>query len=76
MSCLDSPRVSNEYVDEMRLRYGEGSNAWRVRVEGLFPEADDDTVIGLELVTSAQNRDITHDREAAPVWGLDVARFG
>ena len=33
-------------------------------------------MIGLELVTSLQNREIKPDREAAQVWGLDVARFG
>lgn len=76
VSCVDSPRVSKEYVEEMKQRYGEESNAFRVRVLGEFPLSDDDTVIPIDLVVSAQNRDI-EIRPGAPVtWGLDVARFG
>jgi len=76
VSCVDSPRVSEEYVDEMKVRYGEDSNAYRVRVLGEFPLADDDTAIPLELVESAQHREIEIDKDVNVVWGLDVARFG
>jgi len=37
VNCTDSPRVSEAYVDEMRSRYGEESNAFRIRVLGEFP---------------------------------------
>lgn len=76
VSCLDSPRVSEDYVREMSSRYGEGSNAYRVRVLGEFPVADDDTLIGLELAQSALDRDVAQNTNAPIVWGLDVARFG
>jgi phage terminase large subunit len=76
VSCVDSPRVSKEYVEEMAHRYGEDSNAFRVRVLGEFPKSDDDTVISLELVESAINRDVETNPLAPTVWGLDVARFG
>jgi len=75
-SCVDSPLVSDEFVDEMRLRYGEESNAYRIRVLGEFPLADDDTIIPFHLVESAVNRDVMSDEDAGVVWGLDVARFG
>lgn len=75
-SCVDSPLVSEEFVDEMRLRYGEDSNAFRIRVLGEFPLADDDTIIPFHLVESAMHRDIETDEVATSVWGLDVARFG
>ena len=75
-SCIDSPLVSDEFVDEMRLRYGEESNAFRIRVLGEFPQADDDTIIPFHLVEAATQRDIELDEEAGIVWGLDVARFG
>jgi len=75
-SCVDSPLVSDEFVDEMRLRYGEESNAFRIRVLGEFPQADDDTIIPFHLVEAATQRDIELDEEAGTVWGLDVARFG
>ena len=76
VSCVDSPRVSPEYVDEMKKRYGEESNAYYVRVLGEFPRKDDDTAIPLELVESAQTRDVIVDDDVAIIWGLDVARFG
>ena len=73
---MESPLVSNEFVDEMRLRYGEDSNAFRIRVLGEFPMADDDTIIPFHLLEAATNRDIVLDDGAGIIWGLDVARFG
>jgi len=75
-SCEDSPLVSDEFVDEMRLRYGEESNAFRVRVLGQFPLSDDNTIIPFHLVEAAQHRDIVVSEDTQVVWGLDVARFG
>jgi hypothetical protein len=76
VSCTNSPRVSADYVRDMAERYGENSNAFRIRVLGEFPLADDDTVIPMELIESATMRDITPNPDAPEVWGLDVARFG
>jgi hypothetical protein len=76
VSCLDSPRVSDDYVNEMKSRYGEGSNAYRVRVLGEFPLADDDTLISLELAQAALDRDVIQNPDAPILWGVDVARFG
>jgi phage terminase large subunit len=76
VSCVDSDLVSAEYVDEMKVRYGEESNAYRVRVLGDFPARDDDTAIPLELVESAQNREVEVTPDEPIIWGLDVARFG
>jgi phage terminase large subunit len=75
-SCEDSPLVSDEFVDEMRLRYGEESNAFRVRVLGQFPLSDDNTIIPFHLVEAAQHRDVVVADDTDVVWGLDVARFG
>jgi hypothetical protein len=68
--------VSDEFVEEMRERYGEESNAFRIRVLGEFPMADDDTIIPFHLAQSATHRDIEMTPDIKPVWGLDVARFG
>ncbi|MEN6642566.1 MAG: hypothetical protein ABFE08_08980 [Armatimonadia bacterium] len=76
ISCFDSPRVSADYIQDMKTRYGEESNAFRIRVLGEFPLADDDTVIPMELIESALHRDIVESPWAPEVWGLDVARFG
>jgi phage terminase large subunit len=76
ISCEESARVSEEYIEECRIRYGEESNTYRVRVLGEFPRGDDDTVIPLELVSDAVSRDVEPTQFGPSVWGLDVARFG
>ena len=75
-SCVDSPLVSEEFVDEMRMRYGEESNAFRIRVLGEFPMADDDTIIPFHLVESAMHRDLETTPDLKPIWAIDPARFG
>ena len=75
-SCVESPLVSDEFVDEMRERYGEESNAFRIRVLGEFPLADDDTIIPFHLVDAAMGRDIEVDSDRRPIWAVDPARFG
>lgn len=76
VSHEDSERVTDDFVEDVRRRYGENSNAFRVRCLGLFPKADDDTIIPFELVESAKQREITRVPGLQSVWGLDVARFG
>ena len=76
VSCIDSARVSKEYVEDMKSRYGEESNAYRIRVLGEFPKSDDDTIIPMDLLESAKHRDTRAYEDAPIVWGLDVARFG
>lgn len=76
VSCFDSQRVSPEFIREVAEAYGEESNAYRVRVLGEFPTADDDTVIGLGIVEAAMSRNIVPSPKTPVVWGLDVARMG
>lgn len=73
-----SARVPESFVKMMAARYGEESNAYRVRVLGEFPRSDLDTVIPYELVASAKEREIAMIRGAMvrEVWGLDVAWKG
>jgi hypothetical protein len=74
VSCLDVPRAQG-HIEDIKAKYGENSNAWRVRVLGEFPTTDDETVIPLELVLSAVGRNVS-PLEYYPTWGVDVARFG
>jgi hypothetical protein len=76
VSCSDADTVRKDFVDEMAEQYGEDSNAYRVRVLGEFPQADDDTIIPLHLVEAAMSRDVEPIQGVRPVWGLDVARYG
>lgn len=57
-------------------QYGEDSTVSRVEVMGQFPKADDDTVIPMDLINSAIDRDVTLAASEPILWGLDVARFG
>lgn len=75
ISCENHPRVSQDFVRQVAAQYGEKSNAYRVRVLGEFPLADDDTVIPLELAEAALHRDV-QPTNTIPIWGLDCARFG
>jgi hypothetical protein len=76
VSGIDSPRVTRDYVDETVRRYGLDSNAYRIRILGEFPTADDDTLIPAELVDAAMTRDVVLDPTVPAIWGVDVARFG
>ena len=74
-SSLDSPLVDALYPEKMAKRYGEDSSVYRVRVLGEFPEASDNTVIPMNLVESALDRDVKYDG-SEPIAGLDIARGG
>ncbi len=76
VSCEDSSRVSREWIEEMRVKYGERSNPYRVRVLGEFPLADDNTIIPYEYVASSLGRDVEVLKTTPRVWGLDVGRGG
>ena len=76
ISYKDSPRVSDDFAEDIARQHGRDSNVFRIRCLGEFPTSDDDTVIPYEYVKSAQNRDIDTSHRQKRVWGLDVARFG
>lgn len=76
VSCVDSPLVSEDFLRDMAQRYGELSNAYRVRVLGEFPTVDDESYIPRGLVEEAFERDVEPYSGSMSVWGLDVARFG
>jgi phage terminase large subunit len=76
VSSQDSTQVGPKFIEDMKVKYGEDSNIFRVRVLGEWPEADDDVVIPLHLLQSAATRDQVAADTTPVVWGLDVARFG
>lgn len=55
VNCLDLPRAQG-HIEDIKAKYGEGSNADRVRVIGEFPTSEDEIVIPLELVLGAVGR--------------------
>tara|TARA_R100000655_G_scaffold21660_2_gene44210 strand:+ start:34 stop:1431 length:1398 start_codon:yes stop_codon:yes gene_type:complete len=76
VSCEDNPLVSEDFMRDMAQRYGDASNAYRVRVLGEFPTIDDESYISMGLVEEAFERDVEPYSGSMSVWGLDVARFG
>lgn len=75
VSALDTPRVGQALIDEAYERYGEDSNAFRVRVLGEFPLADEDAIIPFELTEPALTRYVLPTM-TQPIWGVDPAGLG
>ena len=71
----ESPLVSQQYIADMRQKYGVDSPIYQIRVKGNFASATDG-VIPLHLCIAAQTRDVKPLADAPEIWGLDVARFG
>jgi hypothetical protein len=76
VSCLDNRLVATDFINQIKSTYGEGSNAYRVRVLGEFALRDDDSLIAADLVDSAMSRDVVINTAEPIVYGVDVARFG
>jgi phage terminase large subunit len=75
ISCVGHPRIPLDFIQQVIETYGEESNAYRVRVLGEFPLADDDAFIPYEHMETALNRDVK-PMLVKPAWGLDCARKG
>lgn len=71
----ESPRVSREYIENSKAKYGEDSDFYRIRIKGEFPLASDDTLIRLCDIEAAIDRDIA-DNSTEKIAGLDIARYG
>lgn len=83
VSCLDSARVSPEWIEARRLQWGENNPVYQARVLGNFPDEGEDSLIPLSWVEAA----IVDDENDMPKLaaksddktiqlGCDVARFG
>ena len=75
VSCLDSERVTEDYIEDMKIRYGEDTNPWRIRVLGEFPFEDEDTIVPRDLIEDSINRDVKVI-QGPVVMGVDIARRG
>lgn len=66
--------ISETWINERRHRWGVGSPLWQSKVEGLFPEISDDTLITPAMIRKAFNCDLPGLEKGA--FALDVARMG
>lgn len=72
VSCEDSPRVTKEYIDDMRTEHGENSYEFKVRVLGEFHLEESGVIIPINWVRDAIERDIGSNSDYE-VWGFDVS---
>lgn len=72
----ESENVSPEHIEKIRKTHGEESPEYRVNVLGLPPEQTPDTLIPQEWVDNAMDRDITPDKKALRIMGVDPSRQG
>lgn len=48
--------ITHEWVEDMRLKYGEDSDFWRVHVMGQFPKSGSDVIIPMDWIEQAYER--------------------
>lgn len=72
----DSPLCAPDYRATLVAKFGEGSNVVRVRADGEFPEADDETLIPLAHCEAALTRARPEVGSGPRRLGVDVARMG
>jgi hypothetical protein len=70
VSCLDVPRAQG-HIPDIKAKYGENSNAWRVRVLGQFPTADDETTPCGAWTSLASETTLTRRLGGARRWSIN-----
>jgi hypothetical protein len=65
-----------DYCERQAKKYGKDSNTYRVRVKGLLPQADPDTLIPYDWIMDAVDRDIKPLESSPEILGIDVAAGG
>ena len=72
----ESEMVSKAHVEGMLAKYGKDSNTYRIRVLGLPPLADSDTLIPWDWIDDARDRVIEPDDGDPLIQGIDVGGGG
>ena len=68
--------ITEADVERFKLNYGEQSDVYRVRVLGEFPLSDVDSLISVDDVYKAIQREVKVQSQFEKKMGVDVARFG
>lgn len=87
ISAFDTPNVQASQVvipglitgtdvERIRSYYGEDSDVYRVRILGEFPQQDTDSLISVDDVAQAIDREANVLDHWEKKMGVDVARFG
>jgi len=74
VSCLDSPRVTERYIEMMKARYGEEHPIYQIKVLGDFPEADMNLLIPPDYLDKMENNSPVVATGFNIEFGVDVGR--
>lgn len=75
VNCTQSALVQSAYVHDMRVKHGEDSYEFRVRVMGEFHLEDSGFIVPRSWVEDAIDREIDTDTDYI-IWGVDVSAGG
>lgn len=83
VSCRSTSRANKDNIESLIRKYGEKSNVVRVRVDGEFPEQEDDVFTPLDWIEGSVSTDISDNtakvlgiyRNAAGKRGKDVGQI-
>ncbi len=75
-SSKDSSNVSPDWLQGMKNKWGEGSDVYRVRVEGNFPDQNSTAMFSFNMLEKAAAIEVPHKTTGEVILGVDVARFG
>ncbi len=76
LDAITGDRGCESLVKKYEDKYGRDSNAFRVRIQGLAPTAEDDVLIPREWVMNCVNREIIPGPMDGLLYGVDVAWAG
>ncbi len=74
--AADSSLVSDKWIEERKLEWGETNPLFVARVLGDFPSQDDTHLFGLTDLEAATEKVLEQPENVPVTLGVDVARFG
>lgn len=72
----DEPYYNPQWIEDMRVLWGEDSWQWYAYVLGEFPPESEDAVIPMGAIQDAIYRNVVVPDGYKPIWGFDVAGPG
>lgn len=76
LDCEKSANVKPKWVEDMKEKYGEDSDTYRVRVKGKFPKSQTDALFNPDMLADFFNDKRIIDDNGLNIWGNDIARYG
>lgn len=72
----ESEIVTKEHIEAMAEKHGIDSNTYRIRVKGLPPISDEDTLIPWDWIEDACTREFKVEADEPVILGVDVGAGG